>query len=385
MSHFNAGVRAIAVAFPETIRGNGYFEERHPDLVALAGSTARSMTPKPVDNERGERSHFFAEGNELIRQTFAGTVERRAVGAGESTQTLLLAAAREAISAAQLAASDIDAVMVSSSFSKALYPGDAIYLVDGLGLACPAWDVESTDSGAVLGLQSACALIQAGAYRNILIVVAAAYSQHTHEKDPLSFLLGDGGGAVVVGREQEERGLLGTYAINARETMGAVVNAFRTEPDGSVRTYLRSTRDLNSVFNDTLAPYLRTCCEGAMRAAGVTLEQIKFFCPVSPRAWYAKACARALGIPLERTMNLTPLYGHLGPASPIVNLYHAAQARKLTAGDLVLVYTFGLSGAAIAVVMRWGEVALGSTPAPPKDLTLRDEEGGARLDVYLTP
>ena len=108
----------------------------------------------------------------------------------------------------------------------------------------------------------------------------------------------------------------------------------------------------------------RFCCEGAVAAAGLSLEQIDFFAFNTPTAWYASVCARALGINPQRTINLYPRYANIGPVFPIANLYHAALAGKIRENELVLVYTNGATATAAATVMRWGDVVLGSVPAP---------------------
>jgi acyl carrier protein len=105
----------------------------------------------------------------------------------------------------------------------------------------------------------------------------------------------------------------------------------------------------------------------------VTLEQINFFVFNTPTAWYANVCTRALGIDPERTINLYPRYANIGPVFAIANLYHTAQAGKIRENDLVLVYTNGAAATAAAMVMRWGDVALGSVPAAPMSVTAEQE------------
>jgi acyl carrier protein len=124
---------------------------------------------------------------------------------------------------------------------------------------------------------------------------------------------------------------------------------------------------------ETAVDFVRSCCEGAVAAADVTFEQIDFFAFNTPTAWYASVCTRALGIEPERTINLYPRYANIGPVFAIANLYHAAQVGKIRENDLVLVYTNGAAATAAAMVMRWGDVALGSVPASPISVTPEQE------------
>jgi 3-oxoacyl-[acyl-carrier-protein] synthase-3 len=48
-----------------------------------------------------------------------------------------------------------------------------------------------------------------------------------------------------------------------------------------------------------------------------------------------------------------------------VNLHHSAHAGRIKSGQVVVLYAIGSVSSAGAVVMRWGDVALGPEPAPP--------------------
>jgi len=91
----------------------------------------------------------------------------------------------------------------------------------------------------------------------------------------------------------------------------------------------------------------------------VKLSEIDFFVFNTPTAWYGEFCRRSLGIPEERSVDTYPEFANVGPALLPVNLYRAAQSGRLRPGDLVLVYTIGSVSSAGALVMRWGDVALG--------------------------
>jgi acyl carrier protein len=66
-----------------------------------------------------------------------------------------------------------------------------------------------------------------------------------------------------------------------------------------------------------------------------------------------------------KAIDLYPRYANIGSVLPLANLYHAAQEGRICENDLVLVYTVGAASTAAATLMRWGDVALGSVPAPP--------------------
>jgi 3-oxoacyl-[acyl-carrier-protein] synthase-3 len=118
------------------------------------------------------------------------------------------------------------------------------------------------------------------------------------------------------------------------------------------------------VLRETSALHLRSCCEGAARAAGVALGDIDFFVFNTPTAWFDAFAARVLGVDRSRTISTNKLYGNIGPVWMPANLYHAACDGRVERGDLVMLYAVGSVSSASAVVMRWGDVALGPPPDP---------------------
>ncbi len=370
------GIRAIAVSFPSIIRNNDYYRENYPELVTRAEqkTLAKLFVPDNASDNDDEEDIWSQEVAPYMSDPFRGTVERRIVGPDETSLSLEYSAAIDALEAAKLTPDDIDLMLVTSLFPEQVTPGNAAFLAGKLGLQGAAWNIESTCTSVLVSLQSACALVQTGQYRNVLVVVSTTYSRYTDENDTLTFLSGDGAGAFVVGALKQNQGILGTKIANTSATCGAFFNEFTTDKQGNVKMFIRGGKGASKMFNETTVKFIRLCCHGAIAAAGVTLEEIDFFVFNTPSAWYSRVCTRALGIDPKRTINLNPLYANIGPTFPVANLYHAAYADKIRENDLVLVYTMGSSSNAGASVMRWGDVALGPAPAPGISLAQHEEQ-----------
>lgn len=366
------GIRSLAVAFPSIIRTNDYYRENYPELIAQVEqkslSKVFSLTESTPSNE------FDQEMLPYLSDPFRGSVERRVLSPGETSLTLSYRAATDALEAAKLSTDEIDLMLVATIHPEQIVPGNAAALAGQLGLRGAAWNLDSTCSNATVALQTACALIRAGEYRNVLVVICTNYSPFTDENDTLSFLSGDGAGAFVVGSLKPKQGVLGTKIINTASTCGTFFNELTTDAQGNPRMFIRSGKGASQMLSDTAVKFVRECSEGALAAAGVTKEQIDFFAFNTPTAWYAKVCTRALGIDLARTIDLHKRYANIGPMLPLVNLYHGAEAGRLRENDLVLVYTIGSVSNAGASVMRWGDVALGPAPAPPVSLNLQEDK-----------
>lgn len=356
----SVSIRSLAINFPQTIRTNDYWLEKFPDLFTKTGqrevrrNPATDLIPIPsgIDLWLQEVTPFLAD-------PFRGSVQRRVVAGDESSLLLEAQAARSALAAADLTAADVDLAIVSSLFPSDVGPGLATHLAQQLELRCPAWNLESTCASALIALQTAQALIQTGTYRQILIVVSQIGSQAVNEADTLSWSMGDGAAAMVLGAERADRGILSMQIVPTIATCGAYTHELTIDSQGKPRIQTGTGENVSSLAI-TAADTVRECCQSAVAAAGISLDRIDYFAFNTPTAWYASVCAKALGIDRERVIDLYPIYANIGPVFPLANLYHAAASGKIRPNDLVLVYANGAGATAAAMVMRWGDVALGS-------------------------
>ncbi len=360
----SVGIRSIALNFPSLVRKNEYWYKHYPELVAQAEQRTLARLFKPNDSKTNHQNDLWSQVvTPYMSDPFRGTVERRVLAPGESSLMLEERAARDALAAANLTTEEVDLMTVTTLFPEQIAPGNASYLNRKLGLRCPAWNLESTCSSALVALQNACALVQTGQYRNVLVVISCIYSHFVDEDDTLSWFMGDGVGAFVVDTLKPNQGILGTHIVHTAATCGSFFNELIVDDRGKPRMRIRTGEQASQQLGGTAVEFVQNCCKGAAKKAGVTLDEIKFFGFNTPTAWYANLCAQALGIDRDRAIDLYPQYANIGPVLPIANLYHAAQSQKIRENDLVMVYTIGSASTAAATVMRWGDVKLGPVPA----------------------
>ncbi|MDF5715257.1 MAG: 3-oxoacyl-[acyl-carrier-protein] synthase III C-terminal domain-containing protein [Rhizonema sp. NSF051] len=360
MMHHPVGIRSLAVNFPSILRTNDYYIEKYPELVAQ--SEQRSLAKLFSLAGSTPSNEFDLEMMPYLSDPFRGTVQRRILAPGESSLTLEYCAAKDALEAAKLSPDDVDLMLVASVWSEQIGLGDAAFLARKLSLRGAAWNLDATCGSTPVALQTACALIRAGEYRNVLVVISCTYSRYFDEDDTMSWFMSDGAGAFVVDSLELNQGVLGTKTVNAGALCDVVFPKLLKDAQGNPLLRMKLCKEANKVTRETAAGFLRTCCEGAIAAADVTFEQIDFFLFNTTTAWFASFCTRVLDIDPERTLNLYPLYANIGPVLTVANLYHAAQLGKIRENDLVLIYGFGAAGAVCASVMRWSKVALGSAP-----------------------
>lgn len=372
MVYIPVGIRSLAVSLPRIKRTNNYYINKYPDLIAQAEQ--KNLAKVFSLNASIPINEFDLEMKPYLSDPFRGAVERRLLGPGESSLTLEYRAAREAINAAHLNLEDIELLLVASIWPEQVGFGNAALLAQKLGFKGAAWNLDAACGVTPVALQTACALVRGGEYKNVLVVVSCTYSRFFDEDDTISWFLGDGAGAFVVSSLEFNQGLLGTKTIHTAVLAETILPHITQDNYGNPQLGMQIGESANKLFRETATELLSTCCQGAAAAAGLSLEQIDFFLFNTATAWFAQFCTRVLNIEPERTINIYPEYANVGPVLTVANMYHAAKLRKIQPNDLVLIYGFGAAGAASASVMRWGNVILGSDPLIKMDSTVKKAE-----------
>ncbi len=204
----SVGMLSLAVNYPRRVVSNADIRSRSPSVVVEAERKTMARLWAGHRKSAEEQGHWAATMEPHLPDLFRGAVERRHLAPGESSLSLELVAAREAMAGAGLEPRDIDLVIATSFLPDQVGIGNATYLCKHLGLRAAAWNLESACSSSLVAFQTACALVQAGKFRKILVVTSCAYSRYSDPDDTFGWFLGDGAAAFVVGEVPAGEGLL---------------------------------------------------------------------------------------------------------------------------------------------------------------------------------
>jgi 3-oxoacyl-[acyl-carrier-protein] synthase-3 len=138
--------------------------------------------------------------DEWIRQR-TGVITRKRASKDVKAIDLAETAVKEAIAKAGIDASQIDAVIVSTISNSVPTPSLAALLAERVGAnPAAAYDVSAACAGYTYGIAQADSSIRSGLAHYVLVVGAGKLSDFCEPTDrTISFLLGDGAGAAVVG------------------------------------------------------------------------------------------------------------------------------------------------------------------------------------------
>jgi len=186
--------------------------------------------------------------DEWIR-TRSGVVERRYADPGEGSAELGMIAARQAMEAAGVTTSDIDAVIFATMTPNYYFPGNGPLVQAGMGFPeIPTYDIRQQCSGFLYALDLADTFIQSRKYKRLLVIGADVHTplmpwhrgwditigREDREVTPEEFafntryrdrtvLFGDGAGAVVVeASENGERGFVAAKLFTNGSNIGAL-------------------------------------------------------------------------------------------------------------------------------------------------------------------
>src|SRR5690242_17325478 len=157
-----------------------------------------------------ELAKMVDTSDEWIRAR-TGIGERRIAAPEESTCSLSVHAARAALDVAQVAAEDLDMVLVATctpDYSN--MPSTASLVQHALGAPrAAAVDMNAVCSGFVYALATGSQFIATGAYQKVLVIGADVFTRILDWQDRSTCVLfGDGAGAVVLETTDVPGGLL---------------------------------------------------------------------------------------------------------------------------------------------------------------------------------
>lgn len=281
--------------------------------------------------------------DEWIRQR-TGIIERRRSSKGEDAIDLAERACTEAITKAGIAPTDVGAIIVATISNPVQTPSMASLLADRIhATPAAAYDISAACAGYTYGIAQADALIRAGVCRYVLVVGAEKLSDFAKPTDrSISFLLGDGAGAAVVG-PSDSVGIGPTVWGSDGSKWDAVgmdrplKEAF-DDPEGEFPT-LR--QDGQAVFRWAVWEMAKVA-QHALDASGIPAEELTAFVPHQANMRIIDEFAKQLGLPdtvlIARDIQTT---GNTSAASIPLAMHRLLEEHPEASGGYALQIGFG--------------------------------------------
>jgi 3-oxoacyl-[acyl-carrier-protein] synthase-3 len=280
--------------------------------------------------------------DEWIRDR-TGIRQRHIAAAGQTTGDLAFEAAKRALDAAGVKASDLDLIVLGTTTPDIIFPSTACLLQHRLGAnGCAAFDVNAACSGFIYALGVANNFIRAGSAKTALVVGAETLSRMLDWSDRgTCVLFGDGAGAVVL-KASEEAGVLSTHlhADGGHKELlynpVGVSAGFTDEPNHGVRVRMTG----NEVFKVAVKT-LDAVVEETLEANQLDKSAIDWLIPHQANLRIITATAKRLAMPMERVIVTVDKHGNTSAASVPLALDEAVRSGKVKRGEMLLLEAFG--------------------------------------------
>ena len=280
--------------------------------------------------------------DEWIRQR-TGIITRTRASSGILAVDLATEASKEAIEKSGVDPKLIDAVIVATVSNVQQTPSIAAVLADRVGAnPAAAYDMNAACAGYAYGIAQADALIRTGAAHYALVVGAEKLSDVVDPTDrTISFLLGDGAGAVVIG-PSEYPGIAKTVWGSDGSKAGAVgmdSTLIQYRDEGKPWPTLR--QEGQTVFRWAVWEMAKVAKQ-ALDEAGVAPDQLAAFIPHQANMRIVDEFAKQLKLPdtvaIARDIETT---GNTSAASIPLATHRLLQENPELSGGLALQIGFG--------------------------------------------
>ena len=314
------------------------------------------------------RDHEFLpedERRKIVELT--GVPEYRKTPPEICSSDLCEASAKALLKGLDVDPASIDAVVFSTMTADYRAPSTACILQHKLSLptSAVAFDVNMGCSGYVVGLFNACALIQGGGLKRVLLLSGDTQTKLCYEKDKnVVFLLGDGGTATLLESVESSDDIkielmtdgsrfqnLYVPAGGCRRPSTASTREIKKESDGGLRSEEHLYMNGMEIFKFSATDVVKSL-QGYMESEKINSEDIDYLILHQANKFMNDKIAKKLKFPPEKVLYSINKYGNTAAASIPLTIVHnfgrmdAKKSRCLLSG-----FGVGLSWGIVDIVL----------------------------------
>jgi len=261
-----------------------------------------------------------------------GIRQRHVAADDETSASMGLAAARNALEMAELDASEVDMIVVGTTTPDKKFPSNACIIQRQLDIhGGPAFDVQAVCSGFVYALDVANRMIVTGGAKTALVIGTETLTRITNWDDrTTAVLFGDGAGAVVL-QASDEPGILSTH-IHAD---GEFENLLEV-PMGEEYIAMNG----NAVFRKAVAT-LGAIARETLATNNLEKSDLDWLVPHQANLRIIAAAAKKLDLPMEQVVVTVDKHANTSAASIPLALDMAVRDGRIQRGQMLLLEAFG--------------------------------------------
>ena len=288
-------------------------------------------------------------------------VIRRHIIQEETTVSMACEAGRRALENAEMAAEEVDLILVSTISSNVVLPCTACEVQKELGAVnATCFDLSAACTGFVLAYNTALAYLVSGVYENALIIGSESLSNLTNWEDRgTCILFGDGAGAAVVKACDRASYIPVTHSDGAGGAALSCISRYdsngltkKVNPQEWMNSRYLMQMDGRAVFKFAVKSVPQVV-EEVLKKNQISKEEITWYILHQANRRIVEAVAKRLGEPMEKfPMNLQE-YGNTSSASIPILLDEMNRKGRLENGQKIVIAGFGAGLTWGASIMEW--------------------------------
>lgn len=295
----------------------------------------------------------------ILKRT--GIRERRIIDDDVPLSDLASDASKKAILDAGLEPTDIELIIATTVTADYLTPSLSCCVQRDIGAKnAAAFDLNGACTGFIYALKTAEQFIINGTYSNILIISAEALSRVTDFTDRKTCVLfGDGAGAAVLGRVDDETGIESSI-IGASGDQSSVLTlpCFYSTDEDLEKRHEGKKQVLWMDGSEVFVFASRIMVESAKKVideAGSSIDEIKYIIPHQANMRILQNASKKLGVPMDKIYTNLEYTGNISSASVPVCLDEASRNNMLNKGDKIVLVAFGGGLTYGASLLTWSK------------------------------
>lgn len=321
--------------------------------VKISGTGSCVPSKKVTNADLEERVNTT---NEWIYKNL-GIKERRIADKSQSTSDFAIAASLNAMGAANLNPRDLDLIILATATPDRIAPATAPKVQAAIGAVnAAAFDLNAVCSGFIYALTVGSQFIAAGNAKNVLVIGADTFSRIVDWEDRSCVFFGDGAGAVVLTRSEEESLLCAKLYADGRGYEHFTVPAGGSETPVT----LDVIENRNNFFRmhgrevyNTATIVIPEALASVLKMADLRVEDIDHVVPHQPSINILKESAKRSGIPFSKFGTNMDKYANTSSATIPLLLDEMVRGNIISKGDLCAFVAVGAGWTWGAALVRW--------------------------------
>ena len=327
---------------------------------AYISGTGFNVPPRVFSND--DLARYMDTSDEwIINRT--GIKARRYADEGVGPTELSISAVQMALNNADLGVGDIEMIIFATSTPDYYAPGSGCLLQERMGFGTiGALDIRVQCSGFIYGISIAQQYIRSGMHENILVVGAEVQSTAmdlSNRGRDVAVIFGDGAGAVIVSKTNENKGILSTHLHSegkyAKE-LWLETPSSKLKPRINQKMLDEGTQYLKmngrEVYRHAVKRFPQVIQE-ALDANNYTIDDIDMLIPHQANLRITQMIQKKMKLSNSKVYSNIHKYGNTTAASVPIALAEAEKKGLLSEGDLIVLAAFGSGFTWGSALIKW--------------------------------